>query len=254
MSGPRGTRDWDAGTYERVSGPQLSWGSALLDRLELSGDETVIDAGCGTGRVSELILERIPRGRLICVDGSEAMCATAAERFGDRAEVIHSDLLELELPRPVDAVFSSATFHWVLDHDRLFERIASWLRPGGRLQAQCGGEGNVERFFRIAEEVASEEPFAPHIGDLPDSRHFASPEATELRLTSAGFTDPECWLEPQPTRPDEPREFIAAVCLGAHTSALPDELRDGYVDAVHERWASDPTLDYVRLNISARRA
>src|SRR5205814_4879583 len=107
------TRDWDASTYERVSDPQVEWARAVLDRLPLRGDETVLDAGCGSGRVTRLLLEHLPEGRVIGVDASASMIEQAREALpDDRTELIVSDLLDLELTEPVDAVFSNATLHW----------------------------------------------------------------------------------------------------------------------------------------------
>lgn len=248
-----GTRDWDAGTYDRVSAPQLEWGRALIDRMGLAGNERVLDAGCGSGRVTELLVEALPKGEVVAADGSRAMAELARERFGTRVEVIHSDLLQLSLAEPVDAVFSSATFHWITDHARLFERIGSWLRPGGRLEAQCGGEGNIAAFVELTERVAGRDPFRAHLEALPDSRYFATPAATRRRLADAGFEAAECWLEDSEQRPPEPRAFIESVCLGAHTAALPEALRSDFVDSVFASWGEDPVLEYVRLNISARK-
>jgi trans-aconitate 2-methyltransferase len=249
----RGTREWDAGTYDRVSEPQLEWGRAILARLDLDGNETVIDAGCGSGRVTELLVERLPRGRVIAVDGSAAMIERAGDRLGEAVELIHSDLLELDLDGVADAIFSSATFHWIGDHERLFERIRSWLRPRGRLEAQCGGEGNVARFFVHVERVAGREPFAAHLAGAGATPNFASPAETERRLVGAGFEAVECRLSERLTRPPEPRAYLESVCLGAHTAALPVELREPFVEAVAALWLDDPVLDYVRLDISARR-
>lgn len=248
-----GTREWDAGTYDRVSAPQLRWGRAVLERLELNGDESVLDAGCGSGRVTELLLERLPAGRLIAVDGSLAMVEQARERLPSRVELVHSDLLELELDEPVDVVFSSATFHWIADHDRLFERIAGWLRPGGRLEAQCGGEGNVEAFLATVAAVAGRSPFADHLAGRGTPHYFAGVAETERRLAAAGLVDARCWLQRISERPPEPRAFLESVCIGAQLAALPPELRTPFAEAVHEAWGPRHELDYVRLNISARR-
>ncbi len=142
MTGPQS--DWDAATYHRISEPQVTWGRRVLERLPLRGDETVLDAGCGSGRVTLLLLDRLPRGRVVAVDSSESMVEHAREALdGERVTVFRADLAELELDEPVDAVFSNAVFHWIPDHDRLFERMHAALRPGGRLMAQCGAEGNV---------------------------------------------------------------------------------------------------------------
>ena len=246
-------RDWDAATYDRVSDPQVEWGREVLERLPLRGDEVVLDAGCGSGRVTRLIVERLPRGRVIAVDAAPGMVAAARQALGDRAEVFEANLVDLELAEPVDVIFSNAVFHWVLDHDRLVKRLHDALRPGGRLVAQCGGEGNVERFLAVASEVAAEEPLAEHLAGWTGPWNFQSPEATAARLEHAGFEDVRCWLEPRAARPSEPRAYLASVCLGYHLAQLPPERREPYVEAVLERLGDPVEIDYVRLNIHARR-
>jgi trans-aconitate 2-methyltransferase len=247
------TRDWDAATYDRVSGPQVQFAQALLERLDLRGDETVLDAGCGSGRVTSMLLERLPRGHVVAVDQAPSMVEHARAALpADRATVFQADLTELELEQPVDAVFSNAVFHWVPDHDRLFARLLAALRPGGRLIAQCGGEGNVARFHHAAREAAAEEPYASHLGGWEGPWNFAGPAETAERLERAGFVAIETWLEPHPVVPDDPTDYLRTVCLGYHLEQLPEELHDHYVTAVVER--TEPELDYVRLNIVAGRA
>lgn len=250
----RGTREWEAGTYDRVSVPQQEWARPVIERLGLRGDETVLDAGCGSGRVTALLLEALPTGRVIAVDGSAAMLGQAREQLGtERCRFIHSDLLDLELDGEVDAVFSNAVFHWIDDHERLFARLRSALRPGGWLEAQCGGDGNVASFYDAVSAVVAERPeVAAHIGCL-EPHNFATAAATERILAGLGFERISCRLEPRPVRPPEPREFIRTVCLVAHADPLPEELRAELLDAVMTRLGPDPELDYVRLNISARR-
>jgi trans-aconitate 2-methyltransferase len=245
------SRDWDAATYDRVSGPQVEFARAVLDRLDLDGDETVLDAGCGSGRVTQMLLERLPRGHVVAVDQAPSMVEHAREALGDRATVFRAELTELELDRPVDVVFSNAVFHWVPDHDRLFQRLFAALRPGGRLVAQCGGEGNVAGFHRAARAAASEPPYADRLAGWEGPWNFAGPDETAARLARAGFEAIETWLEPHPVVPDDPGNYLRAVCLGYHLEQLPEELRDGYVSAVLERAPEE--LDYVRLNIVARR-
>ena len=140
------SRDWDAASYDRVSDPQLAWALEQLDRLDLQGDEVVLDAGCGSGRVTALLADRVPRGKVFAVDVAPSMVAHARSALGDRATVLCQDLVELDLPEPVDAAFSNATFHWVHDHERLFAGLHRALNPGGRLVAQCGGIGNIDAF------------------------------------------------------------------------------------------------------------
>ena len=255
MSGPMNTgpREWDAKTYDAISDPQFNWGMEVLGRLELGGDETVLDAGCGSGRVTEELMKRLPSGQIIAVDGSEAMIAEARERLGDRASYKVFDLSELEVEEPVDLVFSTATFHWILDHDRLFGRLHAALRPGGRLVAQCGGEGNVAEHARVIATVAARPEFAGHFGEMTGIWNFAAPEETEARLKDAGFTGVRCWLEPKPVQPEHPLEFTSTVTLGPLLAQLPEEKRRPFAEAILEESEKPLVLDYVRLNIEARR-
>ncbi len=244
-------REWDAETYDAVSDPQFEWGTEVLGRLELNGDESAIDAGCGSGKVTEKLLERIPAGKLLAVDGSEAMIEKAKERLGDRVDYLVADLAELEVGQPVDLIFSTATFHWIADHDRLFEQLHAALKPGGRLVAQCGGQGNVAEHAKMIAAVSARPEFAPHFAQMTGMWNFAAPEETERRLVAAGFSTGRCWLEPKPVTPERPLEFTSTVTLGPLLAQLPGDLRRPFAEAILEESAKPLTLDYVRLNIEA---
>jgi len=244
-------RDWDAETYDRISDPQFRWGASVVEWLDLDGVETVLDAGCGSGRVTELLAERLPRGRVVALDGSASMIEQARrrlQRFGDRIRFVVADLLHpLPLAEPVDAILSTATFHWVPDHDALFEHLAGALRPEGQLAAQCGGAGNLETVVRALEELGAD-PFTDKV--------FATAERTSERLRLAGFADIECWLHAEPTpfeTLEELETFLRTVALGEHVRSMTDDVAGAFVHAVAKRLPR-LELDYVRLNIRARRA
>lgn len=248
----RTTHPWDAEAYHAASDPQEAWGRAVLERLELNGDEVVLDAGCGTGRVIELLLEKVSSGRVIGIDSSAEMIRFAKERLDDRAELRHADLLELELDAPVDAIFSSATFHWIPDQEALYAKLASLLRPGGVLEAQCGGIGNIAEFDRVVDAACGAEPFAPYLRGMRRPWTFARPGDTDARLERAGFADHRCWLISDQFEPRDGAAYIRAAILRAHLDALPDELEDAFIDNVLGGMPRPLVLDYVRLNISAR--
>lgn len=244
-------RDWDAATYDRISDPQVEWALEQLERLPLGGDEVVLDAGCGSGRITAELAKRVPHGRVYGVDAAPSMVEHTRDALGDRATVLCQDLAELVLPEPVDAVFSNATFHWIHDHDRLFGALHGAMWPGARLVAQCGGRGNIDAFRRMADEVAAEEPFAPHFAGWRRPWNYATAEETAERLHGAGFDDVKTWLEPKRVEPQ--RAFIRTVCLVRHLDPLPEELREEFVDRVLQRAGKPLVLAYVRLNMTARR-
>lgn len=247
--------DWEADKYSRTATPQREWSEAVLDRLELSGDETVVDAGCGSGNVTEDLLAKLPDGRVIGVDGSPSMIEEATARLGDdpRTSFICQDLAKLKLDEQVDHVFSNATFHWIADHDALFRSLAGATRPGGSLIAQCGGRGNVAEVIDALGVVNRQAPFAEIFGEYDDPWNFAGPEETEIRLIDAGYEDVECWLEERVAHPEDPRGFFEASFLAPARQVLDDEQFTEYTDRLLAEMGQPASFNYVRLNMTAKR-
>lgn len=244
------TTPWDARTYDVSSGPQQVWAADVLARLTgIAADATVLDVGCGTGRVTEQLLELVPRGRVLAFDASPAMVELARARLGSRAEVWCQDVLSLELAEPVDVAVSNAVLHWVTDHERVWRVLAAALRPGGRLEVQCGGEGNIARVREVIDRVA-DDAFPELVGWSP--WEFAAPDVTERRLREASFTGVRCWRQERPTYPEDVAPFVRTSILAAHLERLPASRRESFAAAVVA--SVRLPLDYVRLNVSAVRA
>jgi len=244
-------REWDGASYDRISGTMEALGLGVLERLELCGDETVLDAGCGSGRITQALIERLPRGRVIAIDESPSMIDAARERLGPQADLRVGDLLALDLGERVDAILSTATFHWIADHELLFARLHRALASGGRLVAQCGGETNIDILRGKANEVLAHEPYAEHFRDWRPPWNYAGPDVTRERLLAAGFSAAECWLQPAPREPEDPRAFLSTIVLGPHVQQLPEALREPFMDNVLAKLGEPVVVDYVRLNIDA---
>ena len=243
------TREWDADVYETVNAPMTERGNDAVARLQLRGDETVLDAGCGTGEVTATVLDRLPHGRVIALDGSSAMLDAARERFaGDpRASFVHADLGEpltpAIAPASVDAIVSTSTFHWVRDHDALFHHLAGVLKPGGQLVVDCGGAGNIAAILDLLVDLGhTEHPWC-----------YAGVEETEAQLRAAGFDRMDVRLVPRVSHhdPEELERFLTSVVLRTFVTDL------GPVDGpalVHEVATRLPerAIHWVRLEIVAR--
>lgn len=259
MTGRRAC-DWDGASYDRISTIQQGWGAEVLDRLPLAGVRRALDAGCGTGRVTEMLLERLgPQGHVVAVDSSPSMVAAArrlaapGSPYAGRVEVLQQDLLELQLEagERVQAVVSTATFHWIEDHEALFRRLRAAMGEGAHLAAQCGGEGNIEGLRGRARTVMERAPYAESFADWRAPWNYAGAQETEQRLLAAGFKSARCWLAPAPAQPREPREFLRTIVLGPHVQHLPERLRDPFMDEVMAALGEPVVIDYVRLNIEA---
>jgi trans-aconitate 2-methyltransferase len=259
-----GGRDWDASTYHRVAQPHAAWGANVLDRLQLRGDETVVDAGCGSGRVTAGLVERLPHGHVIAADLSPTMLAearTTLASYGERVSYLEVDLQRLDsaLDKPVVAVFSTATFHWIADHAALFASVFASLRPGGQLVAQCGGGANLARFMRTADSVAERQPYRAVLSGKALWRHQYGADETTERLKGAGFENVQVWLEESPQHFEDGAAlaaFARTVVLSRHVAALPEAQRDAFVgDVVEAIGAAEGSfmLDYIRLNMDAWR-
>lgn len=256
------SREWDATAYQRVSAPQFTWGQKVLASLPLRGNEIVLDAGCGTGRLTFELGALLPSGRVVGVDISENMLREARGRVPDslagRTSFVAADMQDLPFTEIFDGIFSTAAFHWVLDHNRLFRSLFAALRPGGWLCAQCGGGANLARLRGRAFALASNEPYVHALQGFTQTWEYADAATTKARLERAGFTEIETSLAQAPTRfanGGEFREFVTTVILRNTLERIETaELRDRFLteltrQAVHD----DPPyeLDYWRLNMRA---
>ena len=236
----------------------------MLARLPLDGSELVLDVGCGTGRLTEKLLERLPRGRVVALDLSENMLDTAraylSPRFPGQVAFARAEATALPIAGRASAIFSTATFHWVLDHPALFRSLHTALAPGGRLVAQCGGGPNIKRVHDRCAAIMASTGFAGYYSRWREPWNFADPETTAQRLRDAGFVDVKTSLEATPVvQPDAHtyREFVSNVICRHHLAPLPDDLRTRFMDTLVEQAAQDAPafeLDYWRLNLDGRKA
>ena len=148
---------WDSGDYARNSQAQRGWGQELIQKLELRGEESVLDIGCGDGRLTSELAARVPRGEVVGVDSSPDMVERARGEFPEhRNPNLHFEVMDarfLSFPSRFDVAFSNAALHWVKDAPAVLRGVSRALRPAGRLLFQMGGRGNAARIMAVAEEI-----------------------------------------------------------------------------------------------------
>jgi trans-aconitate methyltransferase len=266
MTDPAAGAEWDAQAYNRLSNPMQTWGEQVVAKLDLRGDETALDLGCGSGRLTEFLLRRLPRGKVIAIDRSANMLQSARQHleaeFGDRVEYLQASLDEIDLHGIADLAFSNAAFHWVRDHPRLLAALFEAMKPGAWLVAQCGAEPNIARVRQRAGRLMASAELQPYFGEWPGPWEFASPELMAERLRAAGFVDIETDMFEAPVQlssAEETRDYFQNVILGTHLARIPDQradLRGVFLDRMTAQSAADDPpfrQDYWRLNLRARR-
>jgi trans-aconitate 2-methyltransferase len=255
-------REWNAANYHRVSAPQFHWGQRVLSNLNLRGNECLLDAGCGTGRLTRILLQNLPNGRVIGLDLSRNMVRHAQQdlqpEFGDRVQFVTADFTALPFRDSFDGIFSTASFHWVQDHDRLFRSLYAALLPGGWVHAQCGGGTNLDRLRQRVRVLSQTAEFSKWLAKFPEPWFFSDAEGAASRLNAAGFENVETYLEPASyaaSSIEEFQQYLRTFVLHRHLELLPDDgLRTTFLQVLADAAADDDppwTLDYCRLNIRA---
>ncbi|MGE5325001.1 MAG: class I SAM-dependent methyltransferase [Actinomycetota bacterium] len=258
-------REWDSAAYHRLSDPQFGWALKVLNKLDslrLPKDAHLLDAGCGTGRVTAELLRKFPKSRVTAVDASENMVRKARltlAEFGDRVRIEQRDLLDLPYGGTFDLVFSTAVFHWIKDHEGLFAVLLRVLKPGGFLLAQCGGGPNLKRVRDRAQKLIESEKLRKYFEGWQRVWEYPGPELTAERLRNAGFEDVSSSLEAAPvtfTAAEQYRDFLKAVILHPYLERLPAPMQAELADEMVRQAASDDppfVLDYWRLNMQGMR-
>lgn len=253
---------WNAEVYDRIGTPMRRWAQAVIDDLHLRGDETVLDAGCGSGSVTFDLLERLPRGRIYAVDSSPDMIAKISRAIEERGITnvtpICADLTDFELPEQVDVVFSNAVLHWIPDDDALFSCLHRATKPGGRFRAQCGGGNNIVRLMEATQAVEQRQPFAQCLDGTAEFRKYRTANEAKAAMERARWTDVRASLFDSPVRFEDPGEaslYLRTIILQRHVAALPEEHQEPFlrsvIDETVRRFGTPFTADYVRLDLWA---
>lgn len=257
---------WDADTYDLVSNAQEEWANFIIKQREWSGDETILDAGCGSGKITKILSNIIRNGTIYAVDNDPNMIKKTKEKLGDvkNVHIIQSDLTATAEFRNMqikfDVIFSNAVLHWILDHQKVFKNFYDLLNSKGELLIQCGGFGNLEKTLSLFNTVKDSPEFNRYFHEWKQSWYFAKPEDTKSILKDLNFKNIQVYLSNSNIDFDGKNNYLLymkTVVLGPYLKHLPSEqLKNKFIETTLDLIEQDHPdlrwkLDYVRLNILA---
>ena len=233
---------WDANDYSRSSAAQQAWARELIAKLQLQGDESVLDIGCGDGKVTAEIAALVPDGRVVGIDSSPEMVSFAAGSFqGETAAnltFLVKEARALDFVEEFDVVFSNATLHWVIDHGPVLRGIQRALKPGGRMLLQMGGRGNAAEILAVLDQFPDDRKWQQYFPEAVNPYGFYGPEEYTRWLVDAGLTPVRVeLLEKDMAQPG--KEGLAAWVRTTwlpYTQRVPEAIRDEFVSDVVERY------------------
>lgn len=225
----------------------MGWAQALIDQLALQGDESVLDIGCGDGKVTAELARHVPDGRVLGVDRSWAMVRLAQHSFAQVPNLAFAqmDAARLGFATGFDVAFSNATLHWVHDHRGVLDGVARALRPGGRLLFQMGGQGNAAGVVATMETLMARPAWRRYFTGFTFPYHFAAPEAFRQAMEAAGLRCERAEL----IEKDMQQAGAAGLAGWIRTTWLPylervpQEQRETFVETVVETYLAGHPLD-----------
>jgi trans-aconitate 2-methyltransferase len=256
---------WDAAEYAANSAVQHGWARELMARLQLRGNEHVLDVGCGDGKVTAEMARALPRGSVVGTDVSPEMIAFAQKKFLTRENPNLTfrvmDAREIRFAGQFDLVFSNAALHWVDDHPAFLRGVAAALRPGGRLIVSCGGKGNAHDVFLALRPEMRSKRWRGFFREVPRPYHFYAPGDYEKWLPKFGFKINLLNLASQDAAyagADGIATWLRSTWI-PYVQRVPENLREEFIAAVAQRYIAKHPPDasgnvlvrMVRLEIDA---
>jgi trans-aconitate 2-methyltransferase len=233
---------WDAKDYAKNSANQYAWAQELIPKLKLKGNETLLDIGCGDGKITAEIAKALPRGRVVGVDSSKEMINLAQSTFPQKTYPNLSfqlmDARKLTFQAEFDKVFSNAALHWIVDQAAVLQGAQRSLKTSGRLLFQMAGKGNAQDVIDVLDELLVENPWKRFFDDFTFPYAFLSPEEYRTLLAEAGLAPLRVELFPKDMK------FTGAEGLAGwvrttwlpFTERIPLERRDDFVKEIVNRY------------------
>ena len=226
---------WDPAQYDKFRREREQPFFDLLALVRPKPDMRVVDLGCGAGTLTRRLHDQLHARETVGIDRSENMLAGTAGaalpsglRFD--AGTIESFVTPAPLPQ-WDLVFSNAALQWADDHERLVERLAAALAPGGQLAFQVPAQHDTVT-HTVADQLAAAEPFRSALDGWRRSHSVLAPDAYARLLHRCGFADTKVMLIVYPhilSSREDVVEWVKGTMLTAYKRRLPENVYDEFV-------------------------
>lgn len=258
---------WNALDYEKNSSAQQTWARELIAKLNLQGNERILDVGCGNGKITAEIANLVPDGSVVGIDSSEAMINLARNRYPwdtfPNLQFLQADACQLPFQNEFTVVFSNATLHWIQAHVSVLQGISQSLQLGGKVLLQMGGRGNATELFNVVEEMIRSSQWRAYFADFTFSYFFYDPEKYQRWLKEVGLEPTRVKLIPK----DMVHEGSAGLAGWIRTTWLPytqrvpEQMREQFVRELVESYLeSHPVTEeglthvqMIRLEVEAKK-
>jgi trans-aconitate 2-methyltransferase len=258
--------EFEANFYDSKSVVQYQLGLKLIDQLQIQDSETVLDIGCGTGRLTLELAKRTPNGSVLGLDSNFDMIKKALENLEKNklqitnTTFIEGNILQYETPLRFNAIFSNSALHWVQETQKLYQKIYTLLAPGGRLAAQMPAKGSLNKFIEIFLEPIQTLHLNAYFKNWDYPIKFIPTRTLQRILSSIGYVDIKIWEENQEIQfhsPQEVLDFLKTASIVPILSQLPPEKKEPYLtcllDIIKQQTEELLSVNMKRLYINARK-
>ncbi|MDD1779499.1 MAG: methyltransferase domain-containing protein [Candidatus Helarchaeota archaeon] len=258
--------EFEANFYDSKAVVQYQLGLKLIDQLQIQDGETILDIGCGTGRLTLELAKRTPNGSVIGLDRNSDMIKKALENLGHNKELIaktvfiEEDILHYEPSLQFNAIYSNSALHWVQETQALYQKIYALLAPGGRLAAQMPAKGSLNKFTDIFLKPIHMLNLTSLFKNWDYPIKFIPVKTLQRILSSIGYVDLKVWEEDQQIQfhsPQEVLDFLKTASLVPILSRLPPETKEEYLncllDLIKQQVAELLNVNMRRLYVNARK-
>jgi trans-aconitate 2-methyltransferase len=261
------TYKWDAKDYQNNSEVQQKWARELIAKIKLKGNESVLDIGCGDGKITAEIAKELPDGSIIGVDNSEDMIDLANKNFPYKTykNVLFKlcDAKKLDFNNEFDIIFSNATLHWVKNHIPVIKGIEKALKENGKILLQMGGKGNAREIIKTVNLIKNKSEWKKYFINFKFPYSFYGPDKYRIFFDNTGLEINYIKLisKDMTHKDKEGLNGWIRTTWFPYTNRIPENLRNLFIDEIINAYIEKYPLDdngnthvkMVRLEVMAKK-